>query len=185
MPFGEFVPWPFDYVADKVSSEVGDFAAGHEVVVSSVGKHEIGTFICYESVFPGFVRKFAAGGAEALFNISNDGWFGQSAARPQHLNIVRMRAAENRRWIMRSTNDGITAVIDPAGRVRGRLDPNIRAAYYARFSYISQRTFYTRFGDWFAALCLLVATLCAVASALPSVVKRTEEDGPVDSPSLP
>ena len=185
VPFGEFVPWPFNYVADKVSSEVGDFAAGHQVVVSSVGKHEIGTFICYESVFPSFVRKFAAGGAEALFNISNDGWFGQSAARPQHLNIVRMRAAENRRWILRSTNDGITAVIDPAGRVRGRLDPNTRAAYYARFSYIRERTLYTRFGDWFAALCLLIATLSAVASALPGGAKRAEQDGPAPAPSLP
>jgi apolipoprotein N-acyltransferase len=176
VPFGEFVPWPFHYLADKVSSEVGDFEAGHHVVVSPVGKHRIGAFICYESVFPGFVRKFAAGGAEALFNLSNDGWFGQSAARRQHLNIVRMRAAENRRWILRATNDGITAVIDPAGRIRGSMAPNTRAAYYAGFSYISAQTVYTRFGDWFAALCLLITTLCAVASALPGA-KRTETDG--------
>jgi len=167
VPFGEYVPWPFNYLADKVSSEVGDFVPDHRVVVSQAGRHRIGAFICYESVFPGFVRKFAADGAEALFNLSNDGWFGQSAARPQHLNIVRMRAAENRRWILRSTNDGITAAIDPAGRVRGSLAPNTRAAYYAGFTYISQQTVYTRFGDWFAALCLLIATLCAVASALP------------------
>jgi len=176
VPFGEFVPWPFNYLADKVSSEVGDFEAGHRVVVSQVGKHRIGAFICYESVFPGFVRKFAAGGAEALFNLSNDGWFGQSAARRQHLNIVRMRAAENRRWILRATNDGITAVIDPAGRIRGSLARNTRAAYYAGFSYISAQTVYTRFGDWFAALCLLITTLCAVASALPGA-KGMETDG--------
>jgi apolipoprotein N-acyltransferase len=176
VPFGEFVPWPFHYLADKVSSEVGDFEAGHRVVVSPAGKHQIGAFICYESVFPGFVRKFAAGGAEVLFNLSNDGWFGQSAARRQHLNIARMRAAENRRWLLRATNDGITAVIDPAGRIRGSLAPNTRAAYYAGFSYISTQTVYTRFGDWFAALCLLITTLCAVASALPNA-KRTETDG--------
>jgi apolipoprotein N-acyltransferase len=176
VPFGEFVPWPFHYLADKVSSEVGDFEAGHHVVVSPAGKHQIGAFICYESVFPGFVRKFAAGGAEVLFNLSNDGWFGQSAARRQHLNIVRMRAAENRRWILRATNDGITAVIDPAGRIRGSLAPNTRAAYYAGFSYISAQTVYTRFGDWFAALCLLITTFCAVASALPNA-KRAKRDG--------
>ncbi|HEX3745188.1 MAG TPA: apolipoprotein N-acyltransferase [Bryobacteraceae bacterium] len=167
VPFGEFVPWPFNFVADKVSSEVGDFEAGHRVVVSPVGKHQMGAFICYESVFPNFVRKFAAGGAEVLFNLSNDGWFGQSAARPQHLQLVRMRAAENRRWILRSTNDGITAVVDPGGRVRGNLAPNTRTALYANFDYISERTVYTRFGDWFAVLCLIVATLSAVASALP------------------
>jgi apolipoprotein N-acyltransferase len=168
VPFGEFVPWPFNYLADKVSSEVGDFEPGHSVVVSPVGTHRIGTFICYESVFPNFVRRFVAGGAQVLFNISNDGWFGQSAARRQHLSIVRMRAAENRRWLLRSTNDGITAVIDPAGRLRGTLPANRAAASYAGFTYISEQTVYTRFGDWFAILCLLIATLCAVASALPT-----------------
>ena len=76
-------------------------------MVSPVGVHKIGTFICYESVFPRFVRKFAAGGAEVLFNISNDGWFGKSAAREQHLVWCVCAAAENRRWILRSTNDGI------------------------------------------------------------------------------
>jgi apolipoprotein N-acyltransferase len=173
VPFGEFVPWPFDYLANKVSSEVGDFAAGKRVVVSSTGNHQEGTFICYESVFPNFVRKFAARGAEVLFNISNDGWFGHSSARLQHLNIVRMRAAENRRWILRSTNDGITAAIDPAGRVRGTLPANTRAAYYAPFTFLSEQTVYTRFGDWFAALCALFTTLALVASAIP---KRTETD---------
>lgn len=174
VPFGEFVPWPFDYLANKVSSEVGDFAAGKRVVVSPVGNHKIGVFICYESVFPGFVRKFVAGGANVLFNISNDGWFGQSAARPQHLNIVRMRAAENRRWILRSTNDGITAAIDPSGRLRGTLPPNRRAALYAGFDYVASETLYTRWGDWFAALCALIATLGAVACALPASRKSTE-----------
>ena len=91
------------------------------MVVSPVGDHKIGAFICYESVFPNFVRRFAAGGAQVLFTISNDGWFGKTAARWQHLEIVRMRAAENRRWILRAANDGITAAIDPAGRVRSTL----------------------------------------------------------------
>ena len=174
VPFGEFVPWPFDYLANKVSTEVGDFAAGRTVVVSAVDTHRIGAFICYESVFPNFVRKFAAGGAEVLFNISNDGWFGQSAARQQHLSIVRMRAAENRRWILRSTNDGITAAIDPAGRLRGMLPVNTRAAFYTRFTYISAKTVYTGFGDWFAAVCAFFTTLFLVAGSLPAAGKRAE-----------
>jgi apolipoprotein N-acyltransferase len=185
VPFGEFVPWPFNYVADKVSTETGDFAAGHTVVVSQAGTHKIGAFICYESVFPGFVRKFAADGAEVLFNISNDGWFGKSAARFQHLNIVRMRAAENRRWTLRATNDGLTAVIDPAGRVRGTLPPNEPAAFYAGFTYIADRTVYTRFGDWFAGLCLLIATLGAVASALPGDGNGAKKNGSPQVATLP
>ena len=161
VPFGEFVPWPFGF-ANKISTEIGDFAAGKRVVVSPVvsptsGPHKIGTFICYESVFPNFVRKFAAGGAEVLFNISNDGWFGKSAARLQHLSMVRMRAAENRRWILRSTNDGITATIDSAGRLRGTLPLYTEATSYTGFSYIQEQTVYTRFGDWFPLLCAMAA----------------------------
>ena len=118
VPFGEFVPWPFGGLTKKVSTEAGDFVAGTKVVVSAGrGPYRVGTFICYESVFPSYIRKFAASGAEALINISNDSWFGKSAARYQHLQIVRMRAAENERWILRATDNGITTVIDPAGRV--------------------------------------------------------------------
>ena len=162
VPFGEFVPWPFGFV-NKISTEAGDFAAGRRVVVSPAGDHKIGAFICYESVFPNFVRKFAAGGAEVLFNISNDGWFGKSAARQQHLTIVRMRAAENRRWILRSTNDGITGTIDPAGRVRGTLPLFTEATSYTGFSYIADQTLYTRWGDWFPLLCATIAVMCLVA----------------------
>ena len=162
VPFGEFVPWPFGF-ANKISTEVGDFAAGKSVVVSRVDGHHIGTFICYESVFPNFVRKFAAGGAEVLFNISNDGWFGDSAARQQHVSIVRMRAAENRRWILRSTNDGITATIDPAGRLRGSLPLYTEATSYTGFNYIAEQTFYTRYGDWFPIVCATLALLALIA----------------------
>ncbi len=163
VPFGEFVPWPFGWLTSKISTEAGDFAAGKRVVVSPVGAHKIGVFICYESVFPRFVRQFADDGAEVLVNISNDGWFGQSAARRQHLSLVRMRAAENRRWILRSTNDGITATIDSAGRVRGSLPGYVEATSYSGFSYIAEKTIYTRFGDWFALLAATIAILCLVA----------------------
>ena len=163
VPFGEFVPWPLGLLANKISTEVGDFIAGRRVVVSQVGDHKLGAFICYESVFPGFVRKFAAGGAEVLINISNDGWFGRSAAREQHLNMVRMRAAENRRWLLRATNDGITATIDSAGRFRGTLPKYMRATSYTGFTYIAPQTVYTRYGDWFPLLCAIFAVIGLVA----------------------
>jgi apolipoprotein N-acyltransferase len=166
VPFGEFVPWGFDFV-DKISTETGDFEAGTRVEVPPVDGHRIGTFICYESVFPNFVRKFAADGAEVLFNLSNDGWFSKSAAREQHLRIVRMRAAENRRWILRATNDGITATIDSAGRLRGSLPQYTEATSYMGFSYITEQTLYTRYGDWFALACATVALLCLVAERVP------------------
>lgn len=165
VPFGEFVPWPFGAITEKVSTEAGTFAPGARLVVSTAGAHKLGTFICYESVFPHFVRRFAAGGAEVLFNLSNDGYFGETAARLQHLDIVRMRAAENRRWILRSTNDGLTAAIDPAGRVRGKLPPHLEAAIPTGFDFIASQTLYTRYGDWFPILCSIVAAIFTLRRA--------------------
>ena len=167
VPFGEFVPWPLGALTQKISTEAGDFEAGRTVVVSTVDQHRVGSFICYESVFPGFIRKFVAGGAEALFNISNDSWFGKSQARYQHLRIVRMRAAENRRWIVRATNDGVSAVIDPAGRVVRTAPEFIETAARMPYAYRKDLTFYTRYGDWFVALCVLLTAGGLAFSMLP------------------
>ena len=165
VPFGEFVPWPFGFVK-RITTEAGDFVPGKQVVVTPIDGHKIAAFICYESVFPNFVRRFVDNGAEVLFNISNDGYFGKTAARNQHLEIVRMRAAENRRWILRSTNDGITATIDPAGRLRGSLPLFVQAASRTGFTYIQSLTFYTRYGDWFPILCGAIALILLISTRL-------------------
>jgi apolipoprotein N-acyltransferase len=156
VPFGEFVPWPFGF-ANKISTEIGDYKPGEKVTVLPLADHHIGVFICYESVFPNFVRQFPENGAEMFVNISNDSWFGKTAARMQHLRIVRMRAAENRRWILRSTNDGITATIDSAGRLLGTLPNYVESASQTGYSYVKETTFYTRHGDWFPIACAIVS----------------------------
>jgi apolipoprotein N-acyltransferase len=125
--------------------------------VSKLGGHTVGTFICYESVFPGYIRRVAASGAQVFFNISNDSWFGNTAARYQHLLIVRMRAVENNRWIVRSTNNGISGVVDPAGRVGLTLPEYQEAAARVRYNYVTEPTFYTTHGDWFVLLCALAS----------------------------
>jgi apolipoprotein N-acyltransferase len=152
----------------KVSTEAGDFEAGRRVVVSPVGSHRVGTFICYESVFPGYIRKFAASGAEVLINISNDSWFGKSQARYQHLQIVRMRAVENARWVLRATDNGITSVIDPAGRIVRAAQEYAELAARFEYRYRSEKTFYTRYGDWFVALCALLAAAVFMSAVLPA-----------------
>jgi len=162
VPFGEYVPWPFRF-AGKIVSEVGDFEPGRRVVVPLVGGHRIGSFICYESAFAGLVRRFVRDGAEVLFNLSNDGYFGRSlSARGQHLLLVRMRAAENARWMLRATNDGLSAAVDPAGRVVDRLPAFTETSARVRFAYSRGQTFYTRYGDWFAWTCV-VASIAALA----------------------
>jgi apolipoprotein N-acyltransferase len=150
VPFGEFVPRAFSWV-NRISHEIGDFAPGASVEVMQAGDAgRLGVFICYESAFPHLVRQFARNGADVLFNLSNDAYFGRSAAYRQHLSLVRMRAVENHRFLVRVTNDGITAVVDPAGRIRARLAPYRATAAIMPYGRIQDTTFYTRHGDWFA-----------------------------------
>jgi apolipoprotein N-acyltransferase len=93
VPFGEYIPFPFGGLVSKITSEIGDFEPGKRVVVFDAGPQRVGPFICYESAFPGLVRRFAAAGATVFVNLSNDGYFGRTAAREQNLSLVRMRAA--------------------------------------------------------------------------------------------
>ena len=117
---------------------------------------------------PDLVRRFIAKGADLLVNISNDGYSGRSAARNPHLKLVRMRAAENARWILRDTNNGVTAVIDPAGRIAAELPSYKQISARVRFSYETRMTFYAQYGDWFAWSCLI---LSAIALLLPRFKK--------------
>ena len=169
VPFGEFIPPPFGFIK-KISSEAGEFRPGEKVVVFQHHGLKLGSFICYESAIPHHVREFSRLGAQAFINISNDGYFGHSGARQQHLELVRMRAAENRRWIVRSTNNGITTLVDPAGRIVQQLPSFMETAGRFTFTPISEVTPYAQFGDWFAWLCLLFAAIALFASQIPNYV---------------
>lgn len=162
VPFGEFVPSAFAWV-NRITQEAGDFAPGDKIGVFPFDSGKLGVFICYESAFPEFVRQFSRDGAQVFANISNDGYFGPSSAREQHLSLVRMRAVENRRWIIRATNNGITAVVDPLGRITDTIPEYQHQAKAMRYGLRSDVTFYARHGDWFAWGCLLAALLAAGA----------------------
>ena len=162
VPFGEFVPAAFSFV-NRITQEAGDFTAGRDIKVLGAAGHRLGVFICYESAFPDLVRQFTDKGADVLVNLSNDAYFGRSEAREQHLLLVRMRAVENRRYIVRATNDGISAVIDPAGRITKRLPQFEEAAASVRYGVVEGTTFYARHGDWFAWGCLAIGLALATA----------------------
>jgi len=158
VPFGEYLPFPKLFAfAGGLTKEVGEFRAGTSRAPLDAGDKKLGVFICYESVFPGEVRQFANQGAEVLVNLSNDGWYGDSGAYAQHLNQTRMRAIENDRWILSSTDTGVTASIDPYGRIAARLPRKERGALIAPYALASVTTFYTRHGDWFAWLCAIIS----------------------------
>ena len=157
VPFGEYVPFKrLFFFAGNLLADVGEFSAGKKRSVFAVDGHKYGTFICYESIFGDEVREYADLGADVLVNISNDGWYGDTSAPWQHLNMVRMRAIENHRWVLRATNTGVTAAIDPYGRVVESAPRHTRTSLRVGFDFEHDVTFYARHGDWFAWICALV-----------------------------
>jgi apolipoprotein N-acyltransferase len=158
VPFGEYVPFKslFSF-ASGLTQAVGEFGRGSSREPLLVDSYKLGVFICYESVFPNEVRQFARNGGQVFVNISNDGWYGDTGAWAQHLNQARMRAVENDRWLLRSTNTGLTASIDPYGRVVAQAPRKQRTALEAPYALVSGTTFYTRYGDWFAYLCAIIS----------------------------
>ena len=174
VPFGEYIPFSTMFsFARKLTKEVGTFVPGTTRNVFVADSYKIGVFICYESIFPGEIRQFAGNGGNVFVNISNDGWFGHYGAPEQHLNMARMRAIENNRWLLRATNTGITAAIDPFGRVVASVPRDVRTVLDAPFGIVNGTTFYTRHGDWFAYLCAIISL---VALAL-GVRARIQEKG--------
>ncbi len=166
VPFGEFVPPLFSFV-NRITREAGDFVPGRDIKVLPANGARLGVFICYESAFPDLVRQFAKRGANVLVNLSNDAYFGHSEAHEQHLLIARMRAVENRRFVIRSTNDGITAVIDPAGRLIRKFPSYQQLASPVHYGLVNGTTFYTRHGDWFAWSCLAVGLALGLLNLFP------------------
>ena len=162
VPFGEYVPFRHLLTfARSLTGSVGEMSRGTErkvfILPTQNGeRHRYGVFICYESVFADEVRQFARLGAEVLVNVSDDGWYGDTSAPWQHLNMARMRAIENRRWLLRSTNNGVTAVIDPYGRVRQSIPRHQADALPAGYGFRNDLTFYTAHGDVFALACAIL-----------------------------
>jgi len=123
VPFGEFIPFKdwLGPIARAFEVPMSNFSAGNAPrPLLRVGKYLAGTSICYEDVFPAEVIE-ALPEAAYLINVSNDAWFGDSLAPHQHLEMARVRALENERWLLRSTNTGISAILDHQGWIIGSV----------------------------------------------------------------
>ncbi|MCD6093841.1 MAG: apolipoprotein N-acyltransferase [Candidatus Omnitrophica bacterium] len=164
VPFGEYVPSLFSFVRNFI--EIGDFSKGREWKIFSLPSNlyplpSFAVLICFEDVFPYLSRGFVKRGADFLINISNDAWFGKTSAPYQHCQSAVFRAVENRVNVIKCSNTGVSCFISPTGRISGRLSKQGKDIFVAGYS--TQKipiekttlTFYTRFGDVFAILCLL------------------------------
>ncbi|HME98858.1 MAG TPA: apolipoprotein N-acyltransferase [Terriglobia bacterium] len=160
VPFGEYVPFKqLLFFAESLTRQVGEFVPGTDYTLSTVDGHKISTIICYESIFPNLVRQSVKRGSNLIVLITNDGWFGQSSAPYQHLRMGVVRAVENRRYMVRTANTGVSAIIDPYGRIEARTPVGVRTILDGLAHFRSDRTFYTEYGDVFAYANVLLVIL--------------------------
>jgi apolipoprotein N-acyltransferase len=162
VPFGEYVPLrEMLFFAKKLVHAVGDFEFGTNDSPLR-GKHAYGPAICYEVVYPQITRTQVRHGADVLVTITNDAWYDGTSAPRQHLNQARLRAVEDDRWLLRAGTTGISAWIDPTGRVVNEIPMGRAGILLARFATKTTETPYVRFGDWFAWGCVFAVIIGVV-----------------------
>ncbi len=160
VPYGEYVPWrKFFPFLGKLVEGAGDFSTGDGYYPLTMNNRKIGILICYEAIFPEASRAYKRSGAELLVNITNDAWFGLTSAPYQHLSMMPFRAVENRLYVVRAANTGISAVIDPTGRIESGTDLFVEAALAGQVRFVDSGTYYMAYGDSFAYLCLISLVL--------------------------
>src|ERR1700682_2177031 len=150
VPFGEYVPLrKVLFFARKLVHGVGGFDFGTKDT-PLIGRFRYGLAICYEVVYPQIPRTLVTHGADVLVTITNDAWYDGTSAPRQHLNQARLRAVETDRYLLRAGTTGISAFVDPTGRIVQELPMGRQGIVYAEFQPRRTTTPYVRFGDWFA-----------------------------------
>ncbi len=172
VPYGEYVPlrkyFPF---INKLVEGIGDFRRGKSLKPLWMNdRHALGVLICYEGIFPEISRKYKQNGAGLLVNITNDAWFGKTSAPYQHLSMSVFRAVENRVFLVRAANTGISAFVAPDGKIIRCSALFERTALRESVKFLDRKTLYALYGDVFVYLCL---TLLAVIffSAIKGEIK--------------
>jgi len=153
VPFGEYVPLGEILSLGSLGEGIGDFKSGKEILNLSLPQGKFGVLICFEIIFPELCRRFVKKGANFLVTITNDAWFGRTSAPYQHFSIAAFRAVENRVFVARAANTGISGFIDPKGKIldEGGIFTEEAISGVIRLSNI--KTFYTLYGDVFAWIC--------------------------------
>ena len=163
VPYGEYVPlkryFPF---LGKMVEAVGDFDSGRKGQVLLWGREKIGVLICFEAIFPELARSMVQNGSQLLINITNDAWFGRSSAPYQHLSMVVFRAVENHLAVARAANSGISAFVDPVGRLLDETPLFEKAIRTRSLPMMNYKSFYSRHGDVFAIGCLLLSLVVCI-----------------------
>ncbi|MBM4284695.1 MAG: apolipoprotein N-acyltransferase [Deltaproteobacteria bacterium] len=164
LPYRETLPWPAGFAA-----LAGNFVPGREPTLLSLGAFRFAAPVCWETLFPHLCRRLAAQGAAFMVNLTNEAWFGDSAAPWQFLMMNVFRAVENGVALARAANTGISCLIDPTGRIVERVRREGRSVFVegiltGEIPLSSGPTFYARHGDWFAQANVALTLLLAVVA---------------------
>ncbi len=154
VPFGEYVPvQDLLFFIGSLGEGIGDFKSGREVYNFSLPQGKFGVLICFEVIFPDLCRGFVKTGANFLVTITNDAWFGRTSAPYQHFSMAAFRAVENRVFVARAANTGITGIIDPKGKILKEGGIFKQETMNGTIRLSNRKTFYTLHGDLFAWAC--------------------------------
>jgi apolipoprotein N-acyltransferase len=163
VPFGEYIPLRrLFFFAETITKDVEDFTPGAGYVLAPLEGRPVNALICFEAVFPELARRFVRDGSQLIVNLTNDAWYGWTAAPFQHLAMSRWRAIENRRYMLRAANSGISAIVRPTGglqAVTGLFREEICVGFFA---FSSAQSIYTRFGDVFVLACAIILCLLVI-----------------------
>ncbi len=165
VPFGEYVPLrKILFFIDKLTVGIGDYQAGKGYNVAITPFGNFATLICYESVFPGQVRKFYQKGGSFIVNITNDGWFGNTSGPYQHFSMAVFRAIENRKPLVRAANSGISGFMDSKGRIISKTKLFERVYLVEDIQGNEKVSFYTKYGDIFAYVCIIFSLIFIIGN---------------------
>ena len=166
VPFGEYVPLKdLLFFMGSLGEGIGDFKSGKEATLLSLPQARFGVVICFEIIFPDLCRQLVRRGADFLVTLTNDAWFRRTSAPYQHMAIATFRAVENRVFIARAANTGISGFIDPKGKIMNHGGIFTEDALNGTIRRMNEKTFYTLYGDVFAWVCV-ATTVFALGAAI-------------------
>ena len=166
LPFGEYLPMketiPWSYIGVR---NISEFSQGREFTIFNIPGSHFGVVICWENIFPDLFRQFVLNGAQFMVNITDEAWFGKTAAPYHFVSMSIFRAVENRSYVVRCGNTGVSCIIDPYGRILDRVkdetgtDVFIRGVMSGWVIPLKSKTFYTRYGDLFAVVASFISAI--------------------------
>ena len=180
VPFAERIPYAetFRFLIEPLKWNVGISSWGkgedtltYTLPLNNRGISKFSGMICYESVYPNYVREFVKRGAEFLVVITNDSWWGNTSGAYQHASFASLRAVETRRWVVQCANGGISMIVDPTGTTHLATSLYSKTRFVGDIYLKSEMTFYVKYGDFVAHLCLAASVMILIAA----VVQKKKE----------